>query len=241
MLPLSHGNYTAKLAETPAEHADVRALRHVSFRAARGLSADDSDGFDAICQHLLVSDASDRPVCCARLLILTSGAQIEQSYSAQFYDLTRLAGFPGKMMELGRFCLRPDIHDPHVLRLVWAALTRLVDTHGIGMLFGCSSFDGADPTPHRAALAYLAAHHLAPPLWAPAAKASEVIDVRQPVEPDVRAIPTLLRTYLGMGGWVSDHAVIDRELNTLHVLTGLEIASVPLARARALRALAGQE
>jgi hypothetical protein len=41
-----------------------------------------------------------------------------------------------------------------------------------------------------------------------------------------------------MGGWVSDHAVIDRQMNTLHVFTGLEIAAIPPNRARLLRALA---
>ncbi len=52
------------------------------------------------------------------------------------------------------------------------------------------------------------------------------------------ALPPLLRTYLGMGGWVSDHAVIDRDLDTLHVFTAVEIAKIPPARARALRAIA---
>ena len=51
-------------------------------------------------------------------------------------------------------------------------------------------------------------------------------------------MPPLLRSYLTMGGWVSDHAVVDRDLNTLHVFTGLEIASIPAARAKALRASA---
>ena len=36
-------------------------------------------------------------------------------------------------------------------------------------------------------------------------------------------MPPLLRTYLLMGGWVSDHAVVDRHMDTLHVFTGLEI------------------
>ena len=52
-------------------------------------------------------------------------------------------------------------------------------------------------------------------------------------------MPPLLRTYLGMGGWVSDHAVIDRAMNTLHVFTGVEVAAIPPARAKALRAIAG--
>jgi putative hemolysin len=55
----------------------------------------------------------------------------------------------------------------------------------------------------------------------------------------MRAMPPLLRSYLAMGGWVSDHAVVDRDLGTLHVFTALEIAALPPARARRLRALAG--
>ena len=39
-------------------------------------------------------------------------------------------------------------------------------------------------------------------------------------------------------GWVSDHAVVDRDLGTLHVFTGLEVRAVPHARARLLRAAA---
>jgi putative hemolysin len=52
----------------------------------------------------------------------------------------------------------------------------------------------------------------------------------------LRAMPPLLRSYLAMGGWVSDHAVVDRDLGTLHVFTGLEVGGVPEARIQALRA-----
>jgi len=40
-----------------------------------------------------------------------------------------------------------------------------------------------------------------------------------------------------MGGWVSDHAVVDRQLKTLHVFTGLSIDAIPEARKRLLRGL----
>ncbi|MEO1331759.1 MAG: ornithine-acyl-ACP acyltransferase, partial [Pseudomonadota bacterium] len=51
----------------------------------------------------------------------------------------------------------------------------------------------------------------------------------------MRLMPPLLRGYLSLGGWVSDHAVIDPELNTLHVFTGVEVKRVPKSRARLLR------
>ena len=98
----------------------------------------------------------------------------------------------------------------------------------------------------------LGARHLAPRRWLPRVKAPEVFrfarrrrlaaagagpgfDPRR----GLAAMPPLLRTYLMMGGWVSDHAVLDRKLDTMHVFTGVEIAAIPPARARALRALAG--
>jgi putative hemolysin len=47
-------------------------------------------------------------------------------------------------------------------------------------------------------------------------------------------MPPLLRAYLLMGGWVSDHAVIDKKLNTIHVFTGLEVSKIPNAKKRFL-------
>ena len=50
-------------------------------------------------------------------------------------------------------------------------------------------------------------------------------------------MPPLLKAYLMMGGWVSDHAVIDYHMNTLHVFTAVEIGLIPPLRKRRLRAL----
>jgi len=51
-------------------------------------------------------------------------------------------------------------------------------------------------------------------------------------------MPPFLRAYLGMGGWVSEHAVVDRDLGTLHVFTGLEVDAIPASRAKFFRASA---
>ena len=181
-----------------------------------------------------------------RLLPLPSGADLGQSYSAQYYDLSALAAYPGRMIELGRFCLHPDRHDPDILRLAWGAITQAVDAEGAGLLFGCSSFKGTDAREFRDAFALLGERHLAPKCWRPRVKAPRVFRFgrrRAGVVTDVRLallrMPPLLRTYLAMGGWVSDHAVVDTELGTLHVFTGLEIGRIPPARAKALRLVAG--
>jgi putative hemolysin len=130
-----------------------------------------------------------------------------------------------------------------VLRLAWAALTQIVDERSVGLLFGCTSFAGTSPVPYRSAFGLLAQKNLAPAQWLPRRRAQETVDLAQRAgETDPKQglsqLPPLLRSYLAMGGWVSDHAVIDRRLGTLHVFTGLEIARIPAVRKRLLRAMA---
>ena len=244
MRTLRKGRYAARFAETEADLAAALALRARCFRAG----APDRDGFDAVCRHALVEDARDgRVVCTFRLLPLKDGCEIARSYSAQHYDLARLEAFPGPMVEMGRFCIDPGARDADVLRVAWGAMTAHVDAEGVQMLFGCSSFPGTGAERHLDAFALLRDRHLAPPRWLPRVKGGDVFRFARgraaPERPDaaraLRGMPPLLRSYLAMGGWVSDHAVVDRDLGTLHVFTGLEIAAIPPARARALRAVAG--
>ena len=244
MLPLIRGLYTARLAMSPQDVAAAQSLRNLRFRAARGLFQrdNDADRFDPVCNHILVSETkSGMVVCCYRVLTFADGQDLHDSYSAQYYELSALRGYLRPMLELGRFCIHPNHRDPDILRVAWAALTQLVGAKDVGMLFGCSSFDGADPGPHLSALAYLGQRHLAPSHLQPGVIVPDSLDLRglAPMAPlKAPALPSLLRTYLSMGGWVSDHAVIDAELNTLHVFTGLDLDKVPAARARALRSIA---
>ena len=149
------------------------------------------------------------------------------------------------MVEMGRFCVDPACRDPDVVRVAWAALTRYVDAAGVEMLFGCASFAGTETAEYLDAFAMLKARHLAPKRWLPRVKAPDVFRfaARLRRKPDLKKamlrMPPLLRTYLLMGGWVSDHAVVDKKLNTLHVFTGVEVAAIPPARKRLLRAVAG--
>lgn len=246
MAGMLEGRFRARIATTDADIRAAQALRFRSFRVrdtAAPPDGSDADAFDARATHVLVEEtATGRLACCFRLLRFADGSQIGGSYSAQFYDLEGLAGHPGPLLELGRFCIAEGEGDPAVLRVAWGALADLVRREGIELLFGCSSFRGTETDAYADTFALLTAHHLAPRRWLPRVKAPAVFRFARRLRsrtPDLkaalRAMPPLLRSYLAMGGWVSDHAVVDRDLGTLHVFTGLEIRAVPPARLRALR------
>ncbi|MEO1551001.1 MAG: GNAT family N-acyltransferase [Pseudomonadota bacterium] len=243
MVEFARGRYNARLAQSDADVAQALRLRGLCFRGTADPELD-RDRFDADCAHVLVERVEDGAViCCFRLLQMANGREIGNSYSAQFYNLQNLESYEGSMVEMGRFCIHPDVRDPDVLRVAWGAMTQFVDGRDVDLLFGCSSFHGIDQDQHREAFVLLKEKHLAPKRWLPRVKAPSVFRFAarlRPRKPDLkaamRAMPPLLRTYLVMGGWVSDHAVVDRDLNTLHVFTGLEVKSVPANRKRLLRA-----
>ena len=179
----------------------------------------------------------------SRLLLLKSGAEIDQSYSAQFYDLSRLTSHTGRLLELGRFCVDPACTNPDVIRLAWASIAGIVDREGVTFLFGCTSFLGTNPDNYSDCFNYLAQKHLAPSGLAPKKHAENTVPlVSKATSTDgysaLRQMPPLLKSYLSMGGWVSDHAVIDPDMDTIHVFTELEVDRIPERRKQRLRNLA---
>ena len=239
-------------AATPKNGYHVSVTRDASiveeaqqFRAKRFAlpCSRDQDALDQLCEHVVIREAqSNDIVCCFRMFVMPA-AQINQSYAARYYDLSGLENFDGHMLELGRFCIDPDRRDPDILRRAWAMLTDAVDARDIKLLFGCSSFTGIDPKLYQNAFRYLHEHARAPDRWSPRCKSQDIFFFANAAKPPAEAkraflqMPPLLRSYIGMGGWVSDHAVVDRTMNTLHVFTAVETALIPPARQRSLRAL----
>lgn len=244
LLPLflELGPYRVRFAETDADMARCQALRFKAFQA--GTEADgDADAFDKIFTHVMIENRRGNALmCCFRLNYIPAGGSLTETYSAQYYELSGLEHMDGGKLELGRFCVDPETRDPNLVRLAWSVITRLVDGHDIEILFGCSSFAGTDAKAYEDAFALLKERHLAPMRWLPRPKAPKIFRFAQKLrlkKPNLKianaTLPPLLRTYLTMGGWVSDHAVVDNHMGTLHVFTGVEIKAIPPARKRLLR------
>lgn len=236
--PLAHGNLVAREAVSDKDvqlSLDLRRRAFIRPSGRKGRPLSDADGFDPIYNHVLI-ERRGRVVACFRIKVLADPQSLLVSHSGRHYDLGPLSALTGPFADIGRLAVGPGDGDPDILRMVWGMLARLVETHRLRYLLGCTSFAGADPAQHAPALSALCQGHVGPVALLPHRKAGTVVDltlVKQP--PDATRIPPLLRSYLALGAWVSDHAVIDTQLDTLHVFTLLDVASIPPARARVLR------
>tara|TARA_Y100001954_G_scaffold109649_1_gene119074 strand:- start:1283 stop:2086 length:804 start_codon:yes stop_codon:yes gene_type:complete len=238
------GRYCARFALSKDDLLAAQELRYRCFNLSndKGL---DVDEFDPICRHVLVENLENgKLICCYRIMRFPDGKDITRSYSSRFYDLGSIENFPKPMIEVGRFCIDPVTTDHEVVLAAWAALTQLVDENGIEFLFGCSSFEGIDKEKYLHCFAFLREKHIAPEHWLPRVKAAQVISYSKAncckvnKKKALLNMPPLLKSYLSMGAWVSDHAVIDYSMKTLHLFTGVEVSKIPSRRKQFLRNLA---
>ena len=238
------GRYCARLALSKDDLLAAQELRYRCFKLSNDKCLD-VDCFDSICRHVLIENVDNgKLICCYRFMYFADGKDITRSYSSQFYDLASIKNYPKPMIEVGRFCIDPVMTDQEVILTAWAALTQLVDKNGVEFLFGCSSFEGTDKEKYLHCFALLREKYIAPEHWRPKAKASQVINYSEGMSCKVNIkkallnMPPLLKTYLSMGAWVSDHAVVDYNMKTLHLFTGVEVSKIPEKRKQFLRNLA---
>lgn len=228
-----------RLARSPGELESASALRYRVFFEefqARGdalcrLARRDVDGFDHVCDHLIVLDR-DRVVGTYRLLRGSVATRRGGFYSAQEFDLAPLLAQPGELLELGRSCIDPAYRTGGAMALLWQGIARYIFAHDVTAMFGCASFAGTDAVGLRDALAYLHAHHLAPLELRPCALPARRVEMRSDSPPAhslpaQMILPPLLKGYLRLGGFVGDGAVVDHAFNTTDVCVVVKTSLMP--------------
>ncbi len=230
------GSLQVRLAESAADIDAAQALRYRIFYEIMGAlplpgmaqQRRDSDGYDEICDHLLVFDHSrgsgaEAVVGTYRLIRREAAARFGAFYSAAEYDIAPLIAYPGEILELGRSCVDAGYRARPVMQLLWGGISTYVSHYDIALMFGCASLPGTDPEALAAPLSYLYYHHLAPPALRARALPERFVDMRRldpaALEParTLAALPPLIKGYLRLGGFVGDGAVIDEQFNTTDV------------------------
>lgn len=232
---LAFGPYVATIGTWDTIKQDALALRQKTFGRN---NRSDEDRFDSLSHHGTVVDTRTNKTAVAfRLRVATDVSDLAHTYTGQFYDLGPLHSACLPVLDLGRLCHEAAQFDPMAFRLAWAAIYRIVARDRVALIMGCASFTGADPDQHQSALGHLKAHHLGPEVTRPMRKSPLAVDLPDSNNGNAD-LPHLLQAYLRMGGWVSDHAVCDPDLDTIHVFTGLSVADIPTPRKRRLVDLA---
>ena len=222
-------NLIYSLARSTAEVAEAQRLRYKVFAEDMGArlsghAGRDIDGFDPLCDHLLVRDQDTGEVVGTyRMLEPHMAAEAGGYYSAGEFDLTRLMHLAPGMVEVGRSCVHADYRNGATISLLWAGLAKYMMSRGYEHLIGCASISMADGG-HNAAAVYhrLADKYLSPieyrvfphtplPLEALATE----------IEP---AVPPLVKGYMRLGAFVCGEPAWDPDFNTADLLVMLPIS-----------------
>ena len=189
----------------------------------------DADPFDAVCDHLIVEDATSGAIVGTyRLQTGRRAASALGYYSEREFDFGAWEPLRAQMLELGRACIHPQHRNFAVLNLLWKGIAAYAQAHGTRYLVGCSSLTSQDEAQGAAAWRALAGHQ-APRPWPtqPHAPFRCALDGPHQAPPKV---PRLLAAYLALGARLCGPPAIDREFRTIDFLTWLDTES-PAVRA----------
>ncbi|MBK5932974.1 ornithine-acyl[acyl carrier protein] N-acyltransferase [Rhodovulum imhoffii] len=237
-------HFQLRLAETPEDLRAAQRLRYNVFVAELGGSGAlvdhdqrlEKDRFDPFYDHLILVDtrrdraALDHVVGVYRLLRCDQALKMGRYYSEDEYDLTPLKKSGRRLLELGRSCVHPEYRGGTALVYLWNGLADYVLEHGIEVLFGVASFHGTDIGALAQPLSYLHHNHLAPP-WLRVRTQPDHFQTMDLLPPDridrraaMLAMPSLIKGYLRLGGFVGEGAFVDHDFNTIDICLLMDTA-----------------
>ncbi len=258
MTPQRFGDLEVRLARSADDVEAAQRLRYKIFYEEMGAWPDaataalkrDFDDIDAYADHLLVIDKQHPDnggiVGTYRLLRRCHAKAHGGFYSAGEFDLAALLDWPGEVMELGRSCVHADYRRGAILQLLWRGIAAYANAHNAGLLFGCASFPGSDPTALALGLSYLHHHHMAP--WGLRPRARDSRYVTMDALPShlideqvaISTLPPLIKGYLRVGACVGDGAVVDHQFNTVDVCVVVRLDQVTERYSRHFRPTSSQ-
>lgn len=229
----SDQKFELRLAQTDADLLAAQRLRYEVFVEELGGDGPmvdhdarlERDAFDEFFDHLLLIDrtSNGRVVGVYRVLRSDMAARAGRFYSEDEYDLSALKNSGRSLLELGRSCVHADYRGTSAMYHLWSGLGAYVVEHDIDVMFGVASFHGTDIAAIREPLAYLHHNHLAPKELRTRVLPEhfQTMDLMPTDQIDKRAalnaMPTLIKAYLRLGGYVGEGAYIDHSFNTTDV------------------------
>lgn len=244
------GTLEVRLAQEKREIRRAQRLRYrVFYRdgtaiadAATLLARRDKDGFDRICDHLMVIDHAAKPSMRGKLPVVGTYRLLRQEvaernrgfYTENEFDISSLterhAGL--RFLELGRSCVLPRYRTKRTVELLWHGIWAYVRQHRLDVMIGCASFEGTDPERLTLPLSFLHHYAQAPAAWRASAHPFRRVEMnrmaKEAIDPKtaLHALPPLIKGYLRLGAFIGDGAVIDHQFGTTDVLIVMPVSAI---------------
>jgi putative hemolysin len=244
------GPLEVRLARKKADVKRAQKLRYKVFYkngtaiadAATMLAQRDKDGFDAICDHLMVIDHAAKPSLSGKQPVVGTYRLLRQDvaqrhggfYTDSEFDISGLVErHPGlNFLELGRSCVLPPYRNKRTVELLWHGVWTYVRQHHCDVMIGCASFEGTDPDRLALPLSFLHHHARAPEEWRAAAHPSRYVEMNRMAKDAINPkaalheLPPLIKGYLRIGAFIGDGAVIDHQFGTTDVLIVMPVSAI---------------
>ena len=230
----STATFRVSLAQTTQDVRACQRLRYLVFNCELGegladseRSGLDSDRFDRICDHLMVSDArTEQLIGTYRLQTGSRAARNLGYYSEELFDLRPLESIRSQILEVGRACVRQDYRNTTALFLLWKGIASYAELCKARYLIGCSSISSQKEEEGVVLYEALCDKYIAEP------------GLRTEPHPHSRCkgnggetapphVPRLFRAYLEISARLCGPPAIDREFKTIDFLTLLDLHAIP--------------
>jgi putative hemolysin len=210
--------------------------------AATMLAQRDKDGFDKICDHLLVIDHAAKPSLSGKQPVVGTYRLLRQDvaerhggfYTDHEFAVSELVERHRqlKFLELGRSCVLPPYRNKRTVELLWHGIWSYVRRHRCDVMIGCASFEGTNPDQLALPLSFLHHYARAPEDWRAAAHPSRYVEMnrlaKDAINPKaaLHELPPLIKGYLRIGAFIGDGAVIDHQFGTTDVLIVMPVSAI---------------
>jgi putative hemolysin len=184
----------------------------------------DRDGFDLVCDHLMVHDSATGML--VGTYRMQTGYRAKGNlgyYSAQLFDLTPIEPIRGEILELGRACVHQEYRNTTALFLLWRGIASYATLCNARYLYiGCSSLSSQDQNEGLALYHSLRDKYLVEPALRtqphPASRCTQTRELAAPPR-----TPRLFRAYLEVSGRLCGPPAIDPDFRTIDFLTLVDL------------------
>jgi len=249
-IEIAKGNYILKTIHCFEEFQRMMKLRyevfHREFQGKHDEFGSDFDQFDADSDHLIIVEKSNMTVIgCYRV---RCSHFHDAFYAETEFNIEQFLNRPGVKLELGRACVHPSHRNGTVISLLWRGIREYMQKTSSTILFGCSSirttcpFETMNLIMRLQKIDALSNEFQINPtekfrfvefdsvLTSYLANGYKPQDERASVE-----IPSLVSSYLKMGGKVHGFPALDREFRCIDLFTTLNLQDMNGALAERFR------